>query len=124
MIMPPNLSDRVNCADSLGNWMLRSGPKIGKVDVRAAVNVVKQVPAGVVWVFIDHEVVAAIPAPIRANRPIPIRHLEVEPTREPEAVVIAAQLKPSRKMQANTRSCVSFIRNQAEILSGDFPLYR
>ncbi len=42
------------------------------VDVDAGVNVVEQVPAGVVGVLIDDEVVCAVPAPIGADGPIPI----------------------------------------------------
>src|SRR5580704_1729188 len=86
--MPPNLSDRVNCADSLCNWMQSSGPKIGHVNVRTRVNVVQHVPADVVGIFVNYKVIAAIPAPVRASRPIPIRHLEVESAGQPEAVMI------------------------------------
>ena len=79
----------MNCADSLCNWMQPSGPKIGNVHINSRVNVVQHVPADVVGIFIHYEIVAAIPAPIRANRPVPIRHLEVEAAGEPEPVVVA-----------------------------------
>src|ERR1700758_2431151 len=87
--MPPNLSDRVNCAHSLCNWMLFSAPKIGNMYVDAGVNVVQHVPAGVVGILVDDKVIAAVPAPVRANWPVPVRHLEIEPAREPEAVMVA-----------------------------------
>ena len=57
--------------------------------INTCVHVIKHVPADVVGVFIHHEIVSAIPAPIRANGPVPIRYLEVEAAREPKAVMVA-----------------------------------
>ena len=57
--------------------------------INTCVYVVKHVPAEMVGVFIHHEIVAAIPAPIRTHGPVPIRYLEVEAAREPEAVMVA-----------------------------------
>src|ERR1700757_1885835 len=69
--------------------MRPSAPKIGNVDVDSGVNVVQHVPAGVVGVFVNGKVIPAVPAPIRANRPVPIRHLEIESAGEPETMVVA-----------------------------------
>jgi hypothetical protein len=59
------------------------------MDVRAGVHVVQHVPPDVVRVFVNHKVIAAVPAPVRANRPVPIRYLEIEAAREPEAEMVA-----------------------------------
>jgi hypothetical protein len=59
------------------------------VDVDAGVNVVEQVPPGVVGILINDEIVGAVPAPIGANRPIPGGNFKVEAARQPETVVIA-----------------------------------
>src|SRR5258708_28030913 len=80
----------------LGPWdkgwlapvLLRS--EIRNMYINTCVYVVKHVPAEVVGVFIHHEIVATIPAPIRTNRPVPICDLEVEPAWDPEAVMVAA----------------------------------
>ncbi len=69
--------------------MLRS--HVVDVDIDTGVNVVKQIPTGVVGVLVDGEVVAAVPAPIRTNRPVPGRYLKVEPARKPEAVMIGIE---------------------------------
>src|SRR5258708_12954547 len=67
--------------------LLRS--EIRNMYVNTCVYVVKHVPAEMVGVFIHHEIVAAIPAPIRTHGPVPIRYLEVEAAREPEAEMVA-----------------------------------
>src|SRR5258708_22640261 len=67
--------------------LLRS--EIRNMHINTCVYVVKHVPAEMVGVFIHHEIVAAIPAPIRAHGPVPIRYLEVEAAREPEAAQVA-----------------------------------
>ena len=69
--------------------MLFSAPKIGNMYVDAGVNVVQHVPAGVVGILVDDKVIAAVPAPVRANWPVPVRHLEIETAREPKAVMVA-----------------------------------
>src|SRR6202040_417202 len=69
--------------------MPRLGPKVGNVYVNARMHVVQHVPPGVVRIFVHRKVITTIPAPVRASRPIPIRHLEVEAAWEPEAVVVA-----------------------------------
>ena len=57
--------------------------------VSASVDVVKQIPTGVVWVFVHNEIISAIPTPIRADKPIPWRYFEIEAAREPEPVVVS-----------------------------------
>jgi hypothetical protein len=59
------------------------------VYVNACVNVVHHVPSNVVRVFVNYKIIAAVPAPVRANRPVPIRHLEIESAGESEAVMVA-----------------------------------
>ena len=59
------------------------------MDIDAALNVVEQVPADVIGVFVDDELVATIPAPVRSKGPIPVRDLEVETIGEPEPMVVA-----------------------------------
>ena len=57
--------------------------------IHACVHVVEHVPTVVVRVFVNYEIIPAVPAPVRADRPIPIRHLEVRPSGKPEAVIVA-----------------------------------
>src|SRR5580765_6252751 len=57
--------------------------------IHPRVHVVKHVPAGVIGVFIDDEIISAVPAPVRANRPVPFRHLEIKTAWEPEPVMVA-----------------------------------
>jgi len=40
------------------------------VDIDASVHVVEGIPAHVVGILIDDEIVGAVPAPVGANRPI------------------------------------------------------
>ena len=61
------------------------------MDVCARVDVVEQIPADVVGIFINYKIVSAVPAPIRANSPVPRSDLEAEPAREPETVMIAIE---------------------------------
>jgi hypothetical protein len=56
------------------------------VDVNAGVDVVKRIPAVVVGVFIDDEIVGAIPAPIGADGPVPRSDFKVEAAGKPETV--------------------------------------
>jgi len=57
-----------------------------RMDVLARLDVVYQVPSRMVGVLVDDEVIATIPAPVGANRPLPGRHFKIEPSREPETV--------------------------------------
>ena len=57
--------------------------------VDSRMHVVEHVPPNVVGVFVHHKVIPAVPAPVRAGRPIPIRHLEVESAGKPESVMVA-----------------------------------
>src|SRR5260221_9577275 len=59
--------------------------------VDSRMHVVEHVPPAVVRVFIHYKVITAVPAPIRADRPIPIRHLEIKPSGKPEAVMVAVK---------------------------------
>src|SRR5260370_2830757 len=61
------------------------------VNVDAGVNVVEQIPADVVGILIDGEIVGAVPAPIGANGPVPFRNFKEETTGQPEAVMIAIE---------------------------------
>lgn len=64
---------------------------VGHVDVAAGVDVVKQIPSGMIRVIVNREVVAAVPAPIRGQVPIPIGNLKIDAAREPKAVAIAVK---------------------------------
>ena len=59
------------------------------MDVDAGVNVVEQIPTDVVGVVVNDKVVAAVPAPVSKDGPIPHGYFEVEAAGEPEAMVIA-----------------------------------
>jgi len=54
-------------------------------------NVVEQIPADVLGILIDDEIVGAVPAPISADGPVPSSHFKGETTRKPEAVMIAVE---------------------------------
>jgi len=41
------------------------------VHVGSGLRFIQQIPADVVWILVDHIVIAAVPAPIRADRPVP-----------------------------------------------------
>lgn len=56
------------------------------VEVDSGFGVVEEVPAGVVGVFVDDEVIAAVPAPVGEGDPVPVRNCEVAAAAEPEAV--------------------------------------
>ena len=64
------------------------GTQISYVNVDAGMDVVKQIPADMVGVFVYDEIIAAIPAPVGGEGPIPVGDLKVEAAREPEAVVV------------------------------------
>lgn len=64
------------------------GTQIGYVNVDAGMDVVKQIPADMVGVFVNDEIIATIPAPVGGEGPIPVGDLKVEAAREPEAVVV------------------------------------
>ncbi len=46
-------------------------PHILDVDVNAGMYVVEQIPSDVIRVLVNDEVIPAVPAPVRAKRPIP-----------------------------------------------------
>jgi len=52
-------------------------------------DVIEQIPARVIGVLVNDEVIATVPAPIHADRPIPGSNFEIKATREPEAMVVA-----------------------------------
>src|SRR5579859_633447 len=64
---------------------------VSRVHVAAGVNVVDQIPAGMIGIVVHGEVLAAIPAPIRSQVPIPIGDLEIEAAGKPEAVTVAIE---------------------------------
>jgi hypothetical protein len=58
------------------------------VDVHAGVNVVKEIPAGVVGILVHDEIIGAVPAPIGAYGPVPGSDFKAEATGEPETMMI------------------------------------
>ena len=62
------------------------GAHVVDVHVDAGVDVVEQIPAGMVGVLVYHEVIATVPAPIGTNRPVPRRNFKVETARHPKAM--------------------------------------
>lgn len=66
-----------------------SGTQIKDVNVDARVDVIEQIPADVIGIVIDHEVIAAIPAPVTAQAPIPGGDLKVKAAGKPKAVMVA-----------------------------------
>ena len=62
------------------------------VDVLAGVDVVEEIPAGMIEIVIDHEIFGiAIPAPVGRDRPVPRGDLEVEAAGKPEKMMIAVE---------------------------------
>ena len=61
------------------------------MDVDAAVKVVEHVPAIVVGVFVHDKIIAAIPTPVRTDRPIPRCDFKEEAAGQPEPVVFAIE---------------------------------
>jgi len=53
------------------------------------VDVVEQIPTNVIGIVVNDEVIAAIPAPVLANKPVPWSNFKVEAGREPETMVVA-----------------------------------
>ena len=58
------------------------------VNVDASVDVIEQIPADVIRVFVHYKIIAAIPAPIGEDWPIPACHFEIEAARKPEPVTV------------------------------------
>jgi hypothetical protein len=56
------------------------------VDVDAGVDVVEEIPADVVGIFIDDEIIGTIPAPIGAYGPVPGSNFKAEAAGEPETM--------------------------------------
>lgn len=67
-------------------------PHILAVDIHAGMHVVEQIPARMVGVLVNYKVISAVPAPVRAERPIPGGHLKIETSGKPESV--KARVKP------------------------------
>jgi hypothetical protein len=65
------------------------GSQVLNVYVGPGVDVVEQIPAGMIGVFVYYKIVAAVPTPISGNKPIPGRNFKVEAAREPEPMVVA-----------------------------------
>jgi hypothetical protein len=59
------------------------------VNVNASVDVIQQIPADMVRVFVHDEIIPAIPTPVNGKRPIPVGDLKIEATGKPETVVVA-----------------------------------
>lgn len=57
------------------------------MDVDAGVDVVKQVPTDVVGIFVNDEIIGAVPAPIGADGPIPGSDFKTEAAGEPETMM-------------------------------------
>jgi hypothetical protein len=57
------------------------------VDVDAGVDVVEEIPADVVGILVDNEIIRTIPAPIGAHGPIPGSNFKAEAAGEPEAMM-------------------------------------
>jgi len=71
--------------------VLRLGAHVADVHVDTGVNVIEQIPAHMVGVLVYDEIIAAIPAPIGTNRPVPGRNFKVEAARQPEAAMIGIE---------------------------------
>ncbi len=56
------------------------------MDVDAGVDVVEEIPADVVGIFIDDEIIGTIPAPIGAYGPVPGSNFKAEAAGEPETM--------------------------------------
>ena len=63
-------------------------PEIGNVDIMPRMDVIEHIPSGVVRVLVDHEIIAAVPAPIGADRPVPGRNFKGIAPGKPEAPVV------------------------------------
>ena len=53
-----------------------SGPQMLHVDIDPGVDIVEQIPARMIRVVVDHEIVAAVPTPVLAQRPVPKRYFK------------------------------------------------
>jgi len=62
---------------------------VENMDVDAGVDVVEQVPADVIGIVVDYKVIAAIPAPIDAEGPVPGSDFKIEAAGEPETMVVS-----------------------------------
>ena len=63
-------------------------PEIGDVYIVPRMDVIQHIPSGVVRVLADQEVIAAVPAPIGADRPVPGCNFKVIAPGKPEATVV------------------------------------
>jgi hypothetical protein len=58
------------------------------VDVDAGVDVVEEIPADVVGILVDNEIIGAVPAPIDAHGPVPGSDFKAEAAGEPETMML------------------------------------
>ena len=61
------------------------------MDVAAGVDVVEQIPSRMIRIVVNREVVAAIPAPVRTEAPIPGSNLKIKSAGKPETVMVAVE---------------------------------
>ena len=62
------------------------------MDVSTRVNVVDQVPSGMIRIVVCDKVISiAVPAPVGSERPIPCRNFEGKTAREPETMMITVE---------------------------------
>ena len=58
------------------------------VNVDAGVDVIEQIPADVIRVFVNHKIITAVPTPIGEDWPIPGCNFEIEAARKPEPMTV------------------------------------
>src|SRR6266576_983342 len=74
-----------------GSLLEGLGAHVADMHVATGVNVIEQIPAHMVGVLVYDEIIAAVPAPIRTNGPVPGRNFKVEAARQPEAVMLGIE---------------------------------
>src|ERR1700739_4868376 len=84
----PRSADSLEHHRYLPRIALALSPYVLNMHVRPGVHVVKQIPADVIGVLVNHEVIPAVPAPIRADGPIPGGHFEPESSGKPKPMVV------------------------------------
>jgi len=73
------------------------------MDVLAEPGVVEQVPPGVIWIVVGHELVGTVPAPGGRDGPLSGRDLEREPAGQPDPT--GAEIHPGQP-EAMVWSCL------------------
>ena len=61
------------------------------MDVDAGVDVVEEIPADVVGIFVNNEIIGAVPAPIGANGPVPGSDFKAEAAGKPETMMVGIE---------------------------------